>query len=399
MNVNALEDDSSEMDRIVKFTQDPCVASENIRSNAATSSSLIQVENSAQDKSLRSISDVPVLSLVHHYHAQEPMPAQLEQETDSKCETAELLQHSQQRSIDGGAAIKSRACQVCGLAFSSRKSLLRHSRTVHRAKAFHCSSCRASFTRNDVLMRHVAEHHAGNIARIKCVVCGKNISERAFHEHLDSQACTQRRLKMSNQSFDDLRFGFPGQDDDAFLVTIQMFIMLNLKLSYNVHTGEADLTSEVFARNKEGQLSMKIERIAAWECLYGRVLYLTRQQIDRDITALHISAALWASALILGLLAFTRGCDRDAWKHWKGAAAVLATRHNRACECGSYDACKRWRQPTGRDPTLALVVRILEERGFLSEQAAHLQLSMTQDDKLRDMCLHHFKILEIFLKN
>ena len=401
MDTKTTEDSSSKIDRKVEsITEDNSSVTENLWSSVATSSAWCQAEKSAQDKCGRSMCDVPAAPIVHDYQVKGPMPAQVEREIDSMSGTARLVQHPEQRSADRGARTETHACGMCGPVFSTRKSLLRHLRTVHQPRAFRCPSCKANFTRNDILVRHTAEHHNGNSTRVKCIFCERNISERAYHEHLGSQTCIKARLKMRNPNFDDLRFGFPGQDDDAFLVTIRMFLMLNLKLSYNVDTGDANLTSEAFVRNETGELSRKIQQLAVWEHLYVRVLSLTRRQIEQDITAVYISAAMWASALLLGLLAFSRGCDEDARAHWKGAADVLGIRHNSACECNSYESCKRWRKPTSRDPTIALVARILEERGFMNERAAVcMQVKMSEDDTLRNICIHHFKMLEAFLKN
>ena len=298
--------------------------------------------------------------------------------------------------------IQELTCNICGRTHSSKRSLRRHLRSVHQPKAFRCSRCDSSFTRNDTLVRHVAEHHSGSNARIKCMSCGRHISERAFADHLDSQACKKTRTLVSQERFDGLEFGFPGKDDDAFLVTIRMFIHLKLSLSFRMGTQEPQLTSELFSRDGKGELSSKPEHsrtITHWNQLYGRALYLTRQQIERDFSAVYIFAALWCSALLLGLMSFARGLDEDAWAHFKGAEAALKMCHGSTCDCDSYDYCEKWRWPTIRDPTLALVGRVLEERGFTKARAPLLHVKMTEDDALRTICLHHFKMLAVFSSN
>ena len=327
-----------------------------------------------------------------------PNVVYIDQAPDGKALTTQQLAHL----LKPGYPAKVHECFICGCTFSLNKSLLRHLRTVHRPKAFRCPQCGLSFMRKDTRDRHVAELHDGKRMLVKCLTCGRYISARACLEHMDSHVCKQARALFDSGRFDGLQFKYPGQDDDAFLVTVRMFLDLNLTFSSRTGSPVQQLNSRLFSRDQKGELIARSQYphdLAKWWRSYGQALDLLKQQTSGDFTAFHISAALWLTSLLLGLMSFAAGWDKDAWFHWKGAEAILIARHGHTCGCNDYKSCRNWRMPTMRDPTMALIGQLFEDHGFTQARAPILHTKMSEDNAMVDICLHHFKMLEIFSRN
>ncbi|CAB0033813.1 unnamed protein product [Trichogramma brassicae] len=93
-------------------------------------------------------------------------------------------------------------CDECGSGFTRRASLTRHTRSVHNTdreegEGYECRYCYRVFSRRDLRLRHIREHHAH--ARTKsCPYCGKTFAQASsmrYHvraEHLGGRGAARR---------------------------------------------------------------------------------------------------------------------------------------------------------------------------------------------------------------
>ena len=289
-------------------------------------------------------------------------------------------------------------CSLCPQSFPVRKSLLRHLRTVHQAKAFFCPPCDKAFIRKDTLDRHIAEQHSDKATTVTCMACGRHVGERTFHEHLDSQVCNHARALIGNDQFDGLQFKYPGQDDDAFLVTVRMFLFLQPSLSFPLGTRNAELKSDLFVKLQESRDEMKSQQLVEWYESYDRALILMKEQMANDFTALHTFGALWCTALLLAIMSIAEGCGASVLSHFMGAEAMLTARHGLSCSCDGYLSCRNWRRPTLRDPVVALVGRLLDERGIAQSLKSLYQWVWEKAGDVLEFPIPPCKSLDFFAK-
>ena len=259
-------------------------------------------------------------------------------------------------------------CPRCSRTFPLKKSLLRHLRTVHEPKAFSCPECELTFIRKDTRDRHVTEQHKPEAALVKCNACGKQISDRAFVEHLDSRVCCEARAIVSAGHFDGIEFKYPGQDDDAFLVTVRLFLKSQPTI-FRVERGEPQVKLDLFETTQpqfEVLTSQSSGGLGEWYRLQSDALRLLLEQLEKDTTALHRTDALWCTTHLLSIISLATPdlFPSGATRHLQGAEAMLRYRHSISCSCEDYTACQRWRKPTPRDSAVALVRRLLRERGI-----------------------------------
>lgn len=139
--------------------------------------------------------------------------------------------------------------------------------------------------------------------------------------------------------------------------------------------------------------------------MYQRTLALMHTQMRNDFTALHVSGALWGAALLLAVieasLTFTRGHLRGARDHLEGAEAILKARHGMTCSCDDYFTCSRWRRLTTKDPVVALVSRLLKERGIMQSLSSILDAVLVDEQgavPVPAQSAQSFKTLDILLR-
>ena len=285
-------------------------------------------------------------------------------------------------------------CMICRRSFRMKKTLARHLRSVHRPKAFACSECNQTFIRKDTLSRHISEQHGEGAPSAKCLVCGRQVSKRALREHLDSKVCQESRALMCNRRFDGIGFKYPGQDDDAFLVAVRLFLTSKPQVSFQRGPQTPQLRLSLFV---ESPGSPSFDTLH-WHRLHSRVVILMQEQMQRDLSALHGSDALWCVAMLLAILSIAGGPDPSARAHFRGARAILMDRHRNKCSCDCYSTCQNWRGPTLRDSATALLVRLFRERGISQCLKLLCHFHAAKGSNLQHAHDGHFSTFELFSK-
>ena len=93
----------------------------------------------------------------------------------------------ERRTSSGGG----HSCPICSRTFTQKKTLYRHTRTVHQLgqqRQFVCRYCDLSLKREDVLRRHESNQHDGGATQT-CDICGKRVRPRYLPQHWRSAAC------------------------------------------------------------------------------------------------------------------------------------------------------------------------------------------------------------------
>ena len=81
-------------------------------------------------------------------------------------------------------------CSICNSNLSTKDSLRRHERSLHRHEKFHCQECGKQYTSLSGLTAHINSMHRG--IRYKCNQCDKTFSQpsvrnihiQSVHKHI-----------------------------------------------------------------------------------------------------------------------------------------------------------------------------------------------------------------------
>ena len=86
--------------------------------------------------------------------------------------------------------VKAHPCSYCGMLFTQKSSMRRHTRSVHTKESEHqCPLCYQTFTLRSSLTRHHATVHL-QLKPFKCLICAKKFPKKGalkYHVQLHSK--------------------------------------------------------------------------------------------------------------------------------------------------------------------------------------------------------------------
>ena len=176
-------------------------------------------------------------------------------------------------------------CDVCDASFPVKKSLNRHSKTVHGPGIFRCYLRAGRFKRKDILERHLDEQHNETAKTVLCAGCGRSVCPRYLPSHKDSQVCQNARALLPPGP---LSGPFPDvleRDSDAFTRAVKLFFwtreQLGLLDDFWVPSSWTTF-GEYIHRNFDTRSSACVRFGPEESKLYYSCVMLMRQELSKD---------------------------------------------------------------------------------------------------------------------
>lgn len=204
---------------------------------------------------------------------------------------------------DGDRTVRQYLCQACNTSFTKNKSLLRHQRTVHNdavAVLRHkCELCDADFTRKDDRDRHMKYQH--DAVKMECIVCGKEVSERALMNHWRTALCKAAQAASDAERNKELQQRLNSES------VLKSYEFDSASLT-NIWIVSAELFGVYWAFKpmKTGRSSQTLELERTYLAMRGHALRTMKQCVEN-------CSLTTARELMASLAVFIFVSDRETW--------------------------------------------------------------------------------------